>query len=40
VTGHVVLVAVDRDNRRILRSFPPLLQSAITRLTQSSNHRS
>jgi acyl-CoA thioester hydrolase len=36
-TGHIVLVAVDRDNRRILRSFPPLLQSAIARLMKPSS---
>jgi acyl-CoA thioester hydrolase len=40
VSGHVVLVAVDRDNRRILRRFPPLLQVAISRLVKSSSHRS
>jgi acyl-CoA thioester hydrolase len=38
VKGHVVLVAVDRNNGRILRSFPPLLESAIACLTKSSKH--
>lgn len=38
VTGHVVLVVVDRNNGRILRNFPPLLESAIVRLTKPSQH--
>jgi acyl-CoA thioester hydrolase len=37
VAGHVVLVAVDRDNGRVLRRFPPLLQSAIASLMKSSS---
>ncbi len=39
VTGHVVLVVVNRDNGRILRSFPPPLHLAITHLTKSSDLR-
>jgi acyl-CoA thioester hydrolase len=35
VTGHVVLVAVDRNNGRILRRFPPLLKTAIAHLTNA-----
>jgi hypothetical protein len=37
VAGRVVLVAVDRYNGRVLRRFPPLLQSAIASLMKSSS---
>jgi acyl-CoA thioester hydrolase len=33
VTGRVTLVAVDRENHRILRRLPPLVQNAVARLT-------
>ena len=35
VEGHVTLVPVDRQSRRILRRFPPLLEQAVSRLTRS-----
>lgn len=35
VAGKVVLVAVDRDNGRILRNFPPLLRAAVSRLAKA-----
>jgi acyl-CoA thioester hydrolase len=35
VEGHVTLVAVDRQSRRILRRFPPLLDAAISQLSRS-----
>jgi acyl-CoA thioester hydrolase len=35
VAGKVVLVAVDRNNGRILRNFPPLLRAAVSRLAKA-----
>ncbi|MBD3880629.1 acyl-CoA thioesterase [Phormidium tenue FACHB-886] len=35
VTAQVALVAVDRENGKILRKLPPLMQDALKRLTQS-----
>jgi acyl-CoA thioester hydrolase len=37
VAGQIILVAVDRDKLRILRSFPPRLQAAIAHLSKTPN---